>query len=142
MPQLLWISCLDLLQCKIWRSYIIFIWRWNIILLTETNKKVCPNFSFQQKDAENFGIYLVLPQFTGYTRRKVECGESPNVDTFINKLSPTPPPSSKAPEKIILMSLNWNFPISKFGGIIFQLRQQFPTQVCHTLTQSLTSQKE
>ena len=23
-----------------------------IILLTETNKKVCPNFSFQQKDAE------------------------------------------------------------------------------------------
>ena len=120
MPQLLWISCLDLLQCKIWRSYIIFIWRWNIILLTETNKKVCPNFSFQQKDAENFGIYLVLPQFTGYTCRKVECGEFPNVDTFINKFRLNAPSVLKSSRKIIiLILLNWNFSISKFGGIVF-----------------------
>ena len=64
-PQLLWTLCLDLFQSKIWRSYIFLIWRWNII--TGTDKKVCPNFSFKQKDAENFGIYLILPQFNGYS---------------------------------------------------------------------------
>ena len=32
--------------------------RWNII--TGIDKKVCPNFSFKHKDAENFGIYLNL----------------------------------------------------------------------------------
>ena len=138
MPQLLWISCLDLLQRKIWRSYIIFIWRWNIILLTETNKKVCPNFSFQQKDAENFGIYLVLPQFTGYNCRKVEMASSPTCTSSSRNSGSGPPLSSKAPEKIILYCYIGIFLLVNLGGSFFFRScdsSSIPKFVTHSLRQ-------
>ena len=78
------------------------------------------NLIFSSHILDGQGSYSVLPQFTGYTCRKVECGEFPNVDTFINKFRLNAPSILKSSRKIIiLILLNWNFSISKFGRIVF-----------------------